>query len=421
MSRLPHSSVLLRRAFLTLGYFLLFGSGIVGWLLDAKRRIDHVFPDCQTASFVFLAFLFSVMANSIACFVTAWAIKRNKPWARVTGIVACVLMLPGFPWLTPVAAGGLYVLLTKPEALRDPAFKAASTKRTTDYWMAKKASKLQQVVVTVGLILALNVDGRLNTLSARWGLPLWRPGVLWVVYFFGLLLLGTLVHELGHALTAWVLYSRFKGISVGPFTWTCIRDGHSFSFEWKKLLDAGGFVASVPASGDKQRFNLIATVAGGPVASLVSGCFCLAVWAALPGSGWEAFWGPIALYSCLSLYQGIFALIPIGYCDGSMLYHLIRWDLPGRELLSTLKIAQIEDDAEAAGTQADFEKRVELRQAALDLALEQGERGAMITAISYQGLGHAKLAQEDWPGAAAAFTAALKFEAEIALSPRHSP
>ncbi len=100
-----------------------------------------------------------------------------------------------------------------------------------------------------------------------------------------------------------------------------------------------------------------------------------------------------------------------------MLFHLILWTRHGRALINHLQAAQIHEDADACHGRADFEKEVELREAAMLRAQEGGAGSAVAIALCHQSLGHARLALEDWPGAEAEYRKCLGFEAECALHP----
>ncbi|MEZ5956791.1 MAG: hypothetical protein R3C27_06235 [Hyphomonadaceae bacterium] len=106
--------------------------------------------------------------------------------------------------------------------------------------------------------------------------------------FAGLLaggFLAVLVHELGHALAAWLVGWRVWIISV---TGIVVRLGHAPRFSTKYTRDVGGYVlGSPPDAAHDNRWRSIAFSAGGPLASLLTGPIFIYWLATLPRDGWE--------------------------------------------------------------------------------------------------------------------------------------
>ena len=69
-------------------------------------------------------------------------------------------------------------------------------------------------------------------------------------------------------------------------------------------------------------------VAAGPLASLASALLALAVLLSIPGTAWQQDWFLVALYGFLAFDYAFISLVPAGYTDGNMLFHLIRWTPP---------------------------------------------------------------------------------------------
>jgi hypothetical protein len=59
-------------------------------------------------------------------------------------------------------------------------------------------------------------------------------------------------------------------------------------------------------------------------------------------------------------------LIPIGYCDGTLLLHLLLWTKPGHDLYAIQLASKTHDDAAQRLVAQDFAGEVQLRQKALD-------------------------------------------------------
>jgi Zn-dependent protease len=96
-------------------------------------------------------------------------------------------------------------------------------------------------------------------------------------------------------------------------------------------------MGSVPGRDGKLRFNEIAIIAAGPVADALTCLIALDVFFALPGTAWHEWWWIAAMVASIAGVMAIGNLIPVGYCDGTMLLHLILNTRAGRLQLPVLR------------------------------------------------------------------------------------
>jgi tetratricopeptide (TPR) repeat protein len=403
--------------FLGLGLLLLFGAGTAErLLLHSSHLAAAFFPNDVRAQVRFLGvFGLATIVAAGLCLITAWGMKDGRRWSRWTGICASTLLLPLFPWVSLAGIAGLWVLIAKwpgMEAGKKPAKPAVQSK---DYWNVSRKSFPQQFVA--GLLGAVGFFA-LRFVAAyahKLGMNAWQPGMICLPV---LLLVDVTVHEMGHVTVAWALYQKLRAINIGPFTLRNFAHGRQFHFDWKRLFSSTGFVSSASLTGGNLRSKLIAEVAGGPAAALLGALVMAAAFLSLPGTRWQAVWWIPGYLSVIFLWDGIANLIPLGYCDGSMLFHLILGTPAGRALINLSALGQVREEAESLRGQADFGKAAELWSAALDRARACGERNAFAIAFCHERLGYARHLSGDWPAAEADFRKCLGFEAECAA---HTP
>src|SRR5215469_11408751 len=135
MRQLPDRRVLIRWMFNLLGYLLIFGHRFVlHYVLNADSWGRVLFGENTKFYFFFMgiATLYTI-PTALLCWLTAWALKRNKSWAQWAGAFTCGLLILGFPWLTVAGGLGLYVLFTTTPAPAPQALPAIA-RQTTDYW-----------------------------------------------------------------------------------------------------------------------------------------------------------------------------------------------------------------------------------------------------------------------------------------------
>jgi tetratricopeptide (TPR) repeat protein len=332
-----------------------------------------------------VAIMLAMLVIGALCQATAWGLRRNRSWARKTGIAACAGLLLGFPWLTLLGAIGLFCLWSLPQVKETTTGDPTLLRRRDSFAFSWILGLLSGVLWLGGMTWLFHFAHTLGSPSSRMGREFW-------LIVAGGQLLVTTVHEFGHAAAAWAVHFKFKAINIGPLTVTKDPTGHRHvSFDWKRLLGGGGYMASVPTSERSIRVNQILVVFAGPFLSLTAGMALSLLFLNLPGTAWEQNWRIIGIFMVLFLADSILNLVPIGYTDGSLLLHLILWTRKGRELSSAWLAGKDSDEAAALKAQTDFEGEVVRRRRVLEQALPHLAPNSLELAVRYQELGFSEL------------------------------
>ena len=273
---------------------------------------------------------------------------------------------------------------------------------TDQFWDQKRKSPFRWIASIVHL--ALIYGGFVLLLRSRH-----FRGVGGIYLFSAGLLVVTTVHELGHAAVAWALGFKFHALNIGPLTIVKDHYGHRHvRFDWNRLLGHGGYAAAVPVSEEHIRSNAIMMVFAGPFASLNAGLVCWLIYLRLPGTGWEAYWGIPGVLAILFVADFVANLIPIGYCDGTMLLHLLLWTRHGQDLYAIHLAAKTHDEAAKRLVEQDFAGEVKLRRKALEQLLARGDSASVQLGHSYQALAYALLNHSQRKEAVASFQKAIE-------------
>jgi Zn-dependent protease len=282
-----------------------------------------------------------------------------------------------------------------------------------DFWTAKRRSKAQPIVQTIFWILAFPLQAWFSTYARRAGIHTHYPagGLLW---FFAFILVNVALHEAGHAMVALAVGYKLQIVSIGPLSFSPDHSRVRFRFDLARLFESGGYIGASPVSDCNLRLKEIAVVAAGPAANVLTGLILLAVFVSLPGTAWESWWWLVSLNAFIALGMAVTNLMPLGYCDGTMLLHLIWWTPAGRLLLDRKRVAQMTAEAESLHGVAAFDKEIELREAMLQRSLAFGKDNAFAIAVCHQALGSAYLLVDDWAAAEIHYRKCLEFEAESA-------
>jgi len=296
-------------------------------------------------------------------------------------------------------------------------FRRAAARRSRDYWLSKSQSRIQPVLFGSLSIAGLFSLSYCQVWARRAGMPAMPRGLVFWFWLPVSLLLNITIHELGHAIVAWSQYYRVRVIVMGPITFWRDSSGLHSRFDWRRLFYSDGFTGSIATRQDNARGKHVAVIAAGPVVSLLGGFVfaCIAVLA--KGSSWQAWWWVFAVNAMMGFVITIVNLIPVGCSDGSMLLHLIRWNVPGRLLIAQQLAASDEEQAKERHDEADFAGEIEIKRAMLSEAERAGDANSMAIAGCHQSLGYALYSAGDAPAAEQEMSRALAFETELAANP----
>ena len=169
--------------------------------------------------------------------------------------------------------------------------------------------------------------------EARQILTVWDILVIPLLY---LIILGT--HEIGHLLAGLWQGMRFVMLIVGPFGWHASVSGTRF--EWNtNLALMGGLASTVPTKvGDSLRRQLLAVIAGGPIASLLLSIFAIAL-ASVANPRFAAY---LVFVGATSFGIFLVTLIPArtgGFMtDGSQIIDVLRGGRAANERAAIIQI-----------------------------------------------------------------------------------
>jgi len=407
--------LLLGWMFKGLGWMLILGDRYVArYILFCYYWAKLLFGKDPISIGLFLAAVhLSILVAGLLCLIAASGLRRGTAWGHLLGILTSAILLLGFPLLTLAGGFGLYVLLG-PQSSAAAAPPAIAPVPTTDYWTSKRKSKAQTFVLTILGIATWPILGWFFSYAHRVGMPVWRSGIIFWGWYSLFLLLNTSLHECGHAIVAWAAGFNVRVVSIGPFTFYRDHSRVRIRIDLTRMFETGGYMGAVPVSDEPQRLYQIAVVAAGPLTNALTCLVCLDVFFSLPGTAWQAWWWIPAMNAVFSGIYAISNLVPLGYCDGAMLFHLILGTRAGMLLLEGSRYGRMEAQATECHHRADFDKEIEIRETMLQRALELGKENSLHIVACHHSLGWAYVCAEDWPSAEFQFRKCLEFAPDLA-------
>ena len=252
-----------------------------------------------------------VALTALASLTAAWALSTKRSWARRAGLLASFANLPLVPIWTPVGIYGLAVLLPRrsAELLSEAAEDRARSKRQrgTPRRFSHQVFAVAVGAVTLPILVLMLRDTDRD--PAGWLGVL--PGIL------GGLVITVLAHELGHLAVDRAVGFRLRFISVSRMI--LLRHPGGWQMLWSRQIAwLSGACSAIPRNVIGLKRNVVAVMAGGPVASLLLALVCFSLFIANQGSD-QSGWNPhLAFMAVLSTQVFLLNSIPLADARGTM-------------------------------------------------------------------------------------------------------
>jgi len=318
MPSLPKRHVLAGWCFLAIGLCFLEWPGalprIERWLHSSDLAVVVVFER------------FGVLASVPLFFITAWGIGHQRRYSRWTGTLPCLYMLLAFSYITPIGLGALYYLWTQRSERRGRLSAA-------EFWNSRRQSGWMLTASVLGWLVARGGFTLLQQRALGDGLPVEHVANPGLLIFLLLLWLHVTWHECGHAIAAKLVGHRLKALAAGPLVFSKETGRLQLRWEWASLLMVGGYVRAAPVTRDGYREKTMFVVLAGPAASLIAGAGLLGIAQLMPGTSFEPFWPAATLGAMLGYYLAVANLLPFGYSDGTIFFHLLFRTRRSQELI----------------------------------------------------------------------------------------
>jgi tetratricopeptide (TPR) repeat protein len=384
------------------GWLLLLGPGALAQALASlalnanqgmPEGLEGVDPEqLRDLTRMLAKLMVALMGIGVLCLASSWGIKRNKVWAKWTGMAAGVLQLPGFPLFT-IAGGAVAWGLWNWEPVEEQ--KSAEGMHPDD----QENPVITGIRTAATFILLILACSQLYRFTGSLGLPRTNLGDFGIVYLFAGQFVVTILHELGHLFAALTVGFRFQVINVGPITvYKDARGRRAFDFNIKRIFSHSGFLGAIPKTEENLRSNMAMIVFAGPFVSLNVAALLFLWMLNTPGTGFEPY-GEIIGYAAVIFGLDFVAnLIPLGHCDGSMLLGLAFNNARGKKIVSALIAAMHGDRAEVAAGEGSIEEQVSARKKAIEATreLNGGSEQSAHSVQSYVQLGLAELQAGDF-------------------------
>ena len=293
------------------------------WTAIRLTRLREIDPANSDRILLNTITLIPLMLIGAAVFATAWwTLRTGKPSGQRWAIIASILSLPVLGIGTAFGIAGL-IAFSRKEMVAAVALRAEPPRLPGD-----GTSRAGDVILLIAAGVLLLVS---QIWWHRWavaqGLPSVGSGLNGWLQFFLALYASVVFHELGHVFAGWASRMKLRGLVHGPFTWAYRGGKWEFRFKAAGLIGAGSAVL-VPTDWRDLAGREVFTTLGGPVASLLSGCFAALVVIAARGHFWEPCWYCLAMVATFGLLGFVANLMPGRpdglYSDGARIYQFVR-------------------------------------------------------------------------------------------------
>jgi len=283
----------------------------------------------------------------LALYSTAWwTLRKGKPSARAWALAASIITaLQGIPFLLltirywsqihGILGSGLMVLIGASLLVGIPGIIVFAPRNAALHQAVKQPERVKgdgtsrnmdrfAILLQVAVIL---VGGQLgwHWTSSRYDHRIPRTSG-WLLLLAEIAAI-VILHELGHIVAGLFSGMKLCGVLLGPLHFYQLNGKWKLRFELHFLRGAAGGVGMIPRTPYRDRKGRIWFIAGGPIASLLSGIVFLCLATTIPVGQSPALWDFYAWTGILSLSAFVLNVIPVRslafYSDGAKIFQVL--------------------------------------------------------------------------------------------------
>jgi len=277
---------------------------------------------------------------------TWWTLHKGKPSGRGWGLAASIItVLQGIPFLAltirywnqihGMGSEGFLILIGLPLVVGIPGIIAFAPRKAAQPLAEPEPLPIKgdgtsrsmdrfAILIQVAVIL---LGGQLgwHWARSRFGNPI-AGSSSWLLWIAELAVVVAL-HELGHIVAGLASGMRLGGVLFGPLHFYQFDGKWKFRFQGGLFSAAAGAVKMIPRTAYRRRGAQICFIAGGPVASLLSGLVFVYCATTIPNGQSEILWDFCSWTGIFSLSVFVLNIIPVRsqayYSDGAKIYQAL--------------------------------------------------------------------------------------------------